>query len=185
MKPVFAFVDLLEDFFARPPLSAQRTPICRTVNDLAEFARLSAHPVIWIRQEFAPDLSDAYLSMRESGTRITIKGTGGSDVLRELARAPNDYEIVKKRYSAFFGTELKELLDELCCDLIVLGGVNTHACVRASAVDAFQMDYHVILAVEAISSYDEQYYRESIRYLEQSTGKVMSNVQIKECLSVA
>jgi nicotinamidase-related amidase len=185
MKPVFVFVDLLEDFFAKSPLSNQRLGICRAVNDLAGFARQREYPVVWIRQEFEPDLSDAFLSMRETGTRITIRGTGGSDLLTELNRSPSDHEIVKKRYSAFFGTDLARLLDELRCDQVVLGGVNTHACVRASAIDAFQRDYHVILAAEAISSYDEQYHRESMRYLEQSIGKAMNNAEIKGLLGVA
>ncbi|APV48306.1 hypothetical protein BWI17_00580 [Betaproteobacteria bacterium GR16-43] len=182
MKPVFLFVDLLEDFFANPPLSDRRPRICAAVNDLVGFARQHAYPIVWVRQEFEPDLSDAFVSMRETGTRITIKGTGGSDLLTELQRAPNDHEIVKKRYSAFFGTNLARLLDELGCDRIVMGGVNTHACVRSSAVDAFQMDYRIILAAETISSYDEQYHRESMRYLEQSIGKAMSNVEIRDHL---
>jgi nicotinamidase-related amidase len=185
MKPVFVLVDLLEDFFTKPPLSQGRPRICNAVNDLVDFARQHGYPIVWVRQEFEPDLSDAYVSMRETGTRVTIRGTGGSALLVELKRASNDHEIVKKRYSAFFGTNLARLLRELGCDRIVLGGVNTHACVRATAVDAYQMDYHVILAVETISSYDEQYHCESLRYLEQSIGKAMSNVHIKDHLGDA
>jgi nicotinamidase-related amidase len=185
MKPVFVFVDMLEDFFASPPLSDRRLDICSAINDLTEFAREHEYPIVWIRQEFQPDLSDAYLSMRDTGNRITIRGTGGSDLLAELKQSPNDREIVKKRYSGFFGTGLAKLLAELSCDKIVLGGVNTHACIRATAVDAFQRDYRVILASEAISSYDEQYHQESMRYLEQSIGKTMNNLEIKCHLGIA
>lgn len=184
MRPIFVFVDLLEDFFAKPPLSQGRPRICTAVNDLVDFARQHKYPIVWVRQEFEPDLSDAFVSMRESGTRITIRGTGGSDLLSELNRAEMDHEIVKKRYSAFFGTGLERLLGELGCDRIVMGGVNTHACIRASAIDAFQRDYRVIFAGETISSYDEQYHRESMRYLEQSIGKAMSNIEIKKHLGV-
>jgi nicotinamidase-related amidase len=185
MSPVFVFVDLLEDFFAKPPMSHRRPRICNAVNDLVGLARQHEYPIVWVRQEFEPDLNDAYVSMRETGTRITIRGTGGSDLLEELKRVSSDHEIVKKRYSAFFGTNLARLLQELGCDRIVLGGANTHACVRATAVDAFQMDYHVILAADAISSYDEQYHRESMRYLAQSIGKAMSNDEIKDHLDAA
>ncbi len=185
MKPVFVFVDLLEDFFSKPPLSERKALLCNAVNDLCAFARRNSYPIVWVRQEFEADLSDAYRSMRETGNRITIRGTAGCAVLSELDRDHGDYEIVKKRYSAFFGTGLKQLLGKLECDRIVMGGVNTHACVRASAVDAFQMDYLVILAAEAISSYDDQYHHESMRYLAQSIGKPMSNAQIKESLGVA
>ena len=185
MKPVFIFVDLLEDFFAKPPLSERRGNISLAVNELTSLARANGFPVIWVRQEFKPDLSDAYRSMRETGTRITIQGTIGSDVIKEIERKPTDLEVVKKRYSAFFGTQLVQLLEGVACSHLILGGVNTHACVRATAVDAFQLDYNVILATDSIASYDGEFHRESIRYLAQSIGRLMNNGEIKERLRAA
>lgn len=95
---------------------------------------------------------------------------------------PSDVEVVKKRYSAFFGTQLAQLLESVRCSHLIIGGVNTHACVRATAVDAFQRDYNVILATDSIASYDDEYHRESIRYLAQSIGRPMDNGKIKECV---
>jgi nicotinamidase-related amidase len=180
MRPVFLFVDLLNDFFMEPPLSIQRDGLVQAVNELAGFARASAVPVVWVRQEFEPDLSDAFLRMRETGRRVTIKGTEGCQLLAELERRPDDHEIVKKRYSAFFGTGLAGLLKTLGCTHLVIGGVNSQACVRATAIDAYQMDYRIVLATDAISSYDPEFHRESMRYLAQSIGAPMGNSDIKE-----
>jgi nicotinamidase-related amidase len=180
--PVFVWVDLLEDFFADPLLSTRRDSICAAINDLSQFARSNGWSVVWIRQEFEPDLSDAYVLMRETGRQITIRGTPGCEILRELDVREADRVVVKKRYSAFFGTQLAEVLRAARCGRIVLGGVNTHACVRATAVDAYQRDYRVILAAEAIASYDDQYHNESMRYLAQSIGRVMTNAELKNAL---
>jgi nicotinamidase-related amidase len=182
MNPVFIFVDLLEDFFANPPLFHRREAISVAVNDLAAFARENAFPVIWVRQEFEPDLSNAFRSMRETGTRITIRGTTGCNVIKEIERQPSDIEVVKQRYSAFFGTQLTLRLESFRCSHLIISGVNTHACVRATAIDAFQLDYHVILAIDSIASYDDEYHRESIRYLTQAVGQPMSNSEIRQCL---
>ena len=57
-----------------------------------------------------------------------------------------------------------------------------HACVRATEVDAFQLDYNVILAIDSIASYDDEYHRESIRYLAQSIGQPMNNAEVRACL---
>lgn len=179
MTPVFIFVDLLEDFFMQPPLSSRRESLVRAANELAGMAREISAPVIWVRQEFEPDLTDAFLSMRLTGRRVTIKGTRGCQLLAELDRRPQDHEIVKKRYSAFFGTGLAELLESLGCTHTVVCGVNSHACVRATAIDAYQRDYHVLLPHEAISSYDEEYHRESMRYLARSIGTVLSNAELE------
>ena len=182
MRPAFIFVDLLEDFFANPPLSENRAALADSVNDLARYSRESACPVIWVRQEFEPDLSDAFLAMRDSGTRITIRGTDGCKVIPEIGREPTDHEVVKRRYSAFFGTQLATLLRSLNPTHVVVGGINTHACVRTTAVDAYQRDYRVVLAIDTISSYDGEYHRESMRYLAQSIGTPMTNSEIKDAL---
>lgn len=179
MRPVFLFVDLLEDFFQSPPLSQRRNVIANAANDLLRIARSLSAPVIWVRQEFEDDLSDAFLSMRRTGRRVTIKGTKGCELLSELQKQHADHEIVKKRYSAFFGTELDQLLQQLDCAQLVICGVNTQACVRMTAIDAYQRDIPVLFAKDAISSYDEEFHRESMRYLEQSIGSAMSNPELE------
>jgi isochorismate hydrolase len=89
---------------------------------------------------------------------------------------------MKNRYSAFFGTQLAQLLESVRCSHLIIAGVNTHACVRATAVDAFQLDYNVILATDSIASYDDEYHRESIRYLAQAIGRPMNNGEIRDYL---
>jgi len=182
MRPVMLFVDLLEDFFITPPLSERRQRIVDAANELADMARQASLPVIWIRQEFEPDLSDAFLSMRQTGRRVTIKGTQGCRILAELNRHETDFEIVKKRYSAFFATELDSLLKKLACTHIVICGVNTQACVRMTAIDAYQRDISVIFATDAISSYDDEFHRETMRYLEQSIGRALTNREVESLL---
>ncbi len=179
MKPAIVFVDLLEDFFKDPPLSHARAEISRSANDLAAFARTQEWPVVWVRQEFEADLSDAFTSMRDRNIHITIKDTSGCQLISEIEKQADDLDVVKKRYSAFFGTQLNELLRQHQSSHVIIGGVNTHACVRASAIDAFQLDYRVILATDTIASYDSQYHADSLRYLTQSIGTAMSNDEIR------
>ena len=45
-------------------------------------------PVIWVRQEFEPDLSDAFLEMKINGRPVTIKGTLGNDNIVITVRRP-------------------------------------------------------------------------------------------------
>jgi nicotinamidase-related amidase len=185
VTPAFIFIDLLEDFLGKPPLTDQRARIATAVTELAVIARRAGFPVIWVRQEFETDLSDAFLSMREAGTSVTIKGTVGCQLISEIETERGDYEIIKKRYSAFYNTGLSQLLGDLGCTHVVICGVNTHACVRTTAVDAFQRDFHVLLATDAIASYDEEYHRESLRYMEQSIGVAMNNRDIEAAIRAA
>jgi len=115
MNPAFVFVDLLEDFFAKSPLSERRASIVGAANELTRYARERSFPVVWVRQEFEPDLRDAFLSIKDAGISITVKGTGGSDLLAEIEVGSADHDVIKKRYSAFFGTKLQALLSSLRC----------------------------------------------------------------------
>lgn len=177
-RPVVLVVDLLEDFFTQPPLSEMRAELVAATRELTAWARGQGHPVVWVRQEFEPDLSDAFLSMRRTGRRVTIRGTLGCRLLAELEPQPEDHEIIKRRYSAFWATGLADLLAELGGTHLILGGVNTHACIRTTAVDAYQRDWPVILATDLIRSYDAEFHRESLRYLIQSIGEPMDNAAI-------
>lgn len=179
MKAAVLIIDVLQDFFKEGRLKDHREKLATSINELVSIGREKELPIIWVRQEFKDDLSDAFLAMRKNGNKITIENTEGCQLLPELDRQENDYEVIKKRYSAFFKTGLDDLLDRLKVDTLILGGVNTHACIRTAAVDAYQRDYEVILATDCIDSYDEEFHKVSLRYLGRSISEQLTNEEIK------
>jgi len=180
-KPVLIVIDMLRDFFDdwEPP---RRKSLVRSINELAGVMRTLSHRVIWVRQEFEPDLRDAFPEMKAKGICITIKGTQGCEILPELVLAPSDVIIVKKRYSAFYGTALDGILARFQPDAIILAGINTHACIRTTAIDAYQRDWPVILAADCIDSYDPEHHEISLRYMKDRIAAVMSNEEIQSVL---
>lgn len=177
MSACLLCIDLIDDFLAGHSAEQAATLVART-NDLVSTFREQKLPVIWVRQEFAPDLSDAFLEMRGSGVRVAIAGSPGAALNAGLERRETDIEIVKKRYSAFFGTELDAVLGQLEVTEIVICGVNTHACVRMAAIDAYQRDYRVVIATDCTASYDAEHGAISLRYMEGKIARSMSNQQI-------
>jgi nicotinamidase-related amidase len=177
MKPALIVIDMLNDYWAGQD-AARRNALVSAINDLAAIMRAWSHPVIWVRQEFEPDLSDAFPEMRRKEIYVTIKGTEGCQLLPGLAVAPSDPIVVKKRYSAFFGTGLDELLRRLAPDALILAGINTHACIRTTAIDAYQRDWPVILALDCIDSYDREHHEVSLRYMRDKIAAVRTNLEI-------
>jgi nicotinamidase-related amidase len=169
-------VDMLNYFFDQhPQLASQRPQLVASTNALIQEFRKRKLPVIWIRQEFKPDLSDSFLEMRKSGVRVTIAGTRGCEIVSDLDRDKADPVIVKKRYSAFFRTDMDGLLDQLEPTALVICGINTHACVRMTALDAYQRDYDVIVAADCIASYDPDHHEMTKGYLGRGIARVLSN----------
>jgi nicotinamidase-related amidase len=179
LKPMLLIIDMLNDLLDRWSL-IDRAMLIRGIQSLADIFYSEGHPVVWVRQEFRADLSDAFKEMRRDNIKITIEGTAGAKIISELVPRSEDHHVIKKRYSAFFETNLDKLVASLGIDTIVLAGVNTHACVRMTAIDAYQRDLDVIIAKEAIGSYDRMHEEMSLRYM---NGKIASVVSIADVSS--
>jgi maleamate amidohydrolase len=169
-------IDMLNDFLDRWSL-ADRATLVGGIEALTDIFRSEGYPIVWVRQEFKADLSDAFQEMRRENIKITIEGTKGAKIIPELVPRAEDRHVLKKRYSAFFGTNLDKLVASLGVDTVVLAGVNTHACVRMTAIDAYQRDLDVIIAKEAVGSYDRTHEEMSLRYM---NGKIASVISIAE-----
>ena len=176
-------IDLLQDFL-RQHKATRVHRLIESTNELISFFRGAELPIIWVRQEFEPDLSDAFLEMRDRNIKTAIRGTEGAQIDPRLDCRAKDITIVKKRYSAFFRTELDEVLGRLGVSELVLAGVNTHACIRTAAIDAYQRDLRVIIAADCISSYDEEHAAISMRYMDGKIALAMTNHVIREHLNI-
>lgn len=181
-RPALLVIDMLNDFLDKWNRSHRDRLLC-AINELVQIMRAASRPVIWVRQEFEPDLSDAYPEMRAKGIYTTIKGTAGSQIDSQLKIAPSDAVIVKKRYSAFFGTDLEGILSRLRPDSLVLAGINTHACIRMTAIDAYQRDWPVILASDSVDSYDREHHRVTLNYMKDKLATLMTNREIEAMLN--
>jgi nicotinamidase-related amidase len=177
-RPAVFVVDMLHDCFVHAQLQRLRPSLCASINALTAMARAAGHPVIWVRQEFEPDLSDAMPDMKRDDIRMFIRGTAGPRVLDELDRADTDLELVKKRFSMFFRTGLDALLQQLGTDQVVLAGVNTHACIRTAAIDAYQRDLEVAIVRECVASKDAHHHDVTLDYLDGGVARVVSLAEL-------
>ena len=71
-------------------------------------------------------------------------------VVSELAPGPDEVVIRKIKPSAFFGTPLASYLNELKIDSLVITGCTTSGCVRATVVDAFSLNYRVVIPSDGV-----------------------------------
>ena len=177
LRPAIFVIDMLNDCFGHAELDRLRASLCSSINRLTALARAKGFPVIWVRQEFEPDLSDAFLDMKRESIRMFIRGTRGPLILDELVRCESDIEIVKKRFSMFYGTDLESLLRDLETNSLILAGVNSHACIRTAAIDAYQRDYPVTIARECVASKDLNHHEITMDYLD---GGIATLVALKE-----
>lgn len=99
-----------------------------------------------------------------------IAGSQGSQVIPELEVRSGDKIIRKRRYSAFFGTELDLYLREKGIQEIHLVGVCTNICVLFTAADARNLGYPVTIYAQGVASFDAEAHRFALKEAENVLG---------------
>lgn len=95
--------------------------------------------------------------IRNEGGRLADKVPGimnipthGYDFVKEVAPREGDILIPKKHPSAFFATALTSHLIDLQADTLIVTGCSTSGCVRSSVVDAFSLNFKVLVPQDAV-----------------------------------
>ena len=87
--------------------------------------------------------------------------------------------VIEKQWaSAFFATDLDQQLSALGVDSLVVTGLTTSGCVRASAVDALQNDYQVVIAEEAVGDRNLEAHRANLFDLNAKYADVLPVAQV-------
>jgi len=141
--------DFIEDEGALLVPGAKRI-VPRIERVLAD-ARQKDIPVIYITDSHRPDDHEFRFWPAHA-----VSDTWGGEVVKELEPVAGDYIIPKRRYSAFFGTDLDTYLRELGVTKLYLSGVLTNICVYATAMDASMRNYHVAVLKDAVASLSEE-----------------------------
>jgi ureidoacrylate peracid hydrolase len=81
-----------------------------------------------------------------------IENTWGAKVIDELGARPTDLFVIKRRYSAFFSTDLDLTLRDLDIESLIIMGVVTNICVRSTVHDAFFLGYKVIVPEDCVAA---------------------------------
>ncbi len=83
-------------------------------------------------------------------------GERGAAITRTLMPGEEDYFLLKPKHSAFFGTPLELLLQDLKVNRLVLTGVATDQCIATTAVDARMRNYEVHAPRDCIATQGEE-----------------------------
>lgn len=171
-KYALIVVDMLNDFVTGSLACDRGKAIVPNLEKLVQEARLHNIPVIYA--------NDCHLKGIDHELKLwgdhAIKGTDGANVIPELKPNDTDYIVPKRRYSAFYGTDMAMLLQELKIDTVIITGLHTHMCCRHTAADAYYLGYDIIIPKETTDSFTEEDYVNGLKYLEEVYGAQICNL---------
>jgi len=156
MVEALIIIDMQEDFFSEssPLFVDNGKAIIPNVKKLLETFREINKPIIFIKRAHRGyiDLDKPRLNLPYT---ILNEKSKGSKIISELKPKDNEIVVIKKRFSAFFMTELELILRRLKVDTLFICGVQTPNCIRQTAVDALQYDYNVFVIEDGTASKSE------------------------------
>jgi nicotinamidase-related amidase len=115
---------------------------------------------------------------RQSGKNV--EGSVYAEILPELAPQRDEPVVVKRRYSAFYGTDLECVLRGLRAETLFVCGVNTNNCVLATVYDAFSRDLRVVVLTDACASMNgDEYHRFALMEIEAALGFTMTSEEFR------
>ncbi len=116
---------------------------------LLEAARAGGRPVVVTQEVHRPGRVDFGRELDGDEPVHCVEGTAGAELVGVFDPLPGESLVRKRRYSAFFATDLDLLLRGLGVDTIVVCGFLADVCVHYTCADAHQLDYRLRLVPEA------------------------------------
>jgi nicotinamidase-related amidase len=162
------YFDMLKggiDRFPERRAAMEAAGVIESCRQVLQAGRTAGLAVLYARANHRPDGADAFAGRltdvdMEGRSRqaadatvglgyLVHAGSADAEVIDELRPAPADYDIPKKRWSAFFQTHLDLSLRTRGVDTIVLMGISTEVGIASTAFSARDLDYNLVIVRDA------------------------------------
>jgi maleamate amidohydrolase len=176
-RPVLIVVDVNVGFtHPESPLVCDLDDCVAAIAELLDAFRKARAPVVFTTVCYDELGKQAAAVFIEKVPALLALEPGSEWVEIDPRIAPIEGEAVLSKHfaSAFFGTTLASLLSTARCDTVVVTGASTSGCVRATAVDALQHGYRVVVPREAVGDRNPAAHEANLYDIDAKYGDVVS-----------
>jgi len=201
-KSALLFFDILNGYVAEPEPGKPRLlkPWIQNAVKLGKVGRAAGLPVFFAKGNHRPDGATNALTITDTNNSLTpwpngevtktkmhvIAGDKSSDVLADLDPKPDDYYIVKYRWSAFFQTYLDLALRSRGIDTLIVSGGSTDVGVTATLYSGRDLDYNQIVVSDACgTSHDQRAHDALMEIVFPRMARVRTTDQVIEMIEKA
>lgn len=151
-RPAVLAIDLMRAYFDPcSPFCLPSTACLQSAGRVVEAARRNDVPVVHTRVVYGPDGIDGGVFIRKVPALRQLIGDGPmNELMPDVQPLPSELVLVKQYASAFFGTTLASTLQAGGIDTVVMVGVSTSGCIRATAADALQHGFVPMVVRDAV-----------------------------------
>jgi maleamate amidohydrolase len=140
--------------------------------------------VVHTRVRYSADGADGGVFFRKVPALRALVGDGPmGELMAPVAPAGDELVVVKQYASAFFGTSLASTLHAQGVDTVVVVGVSTSGCIRATAVDAIQHGFVPLVVAEAVGDRAREPHESNLRDLAAKYAEVVDEATARDYLA--
>lgn len=151
MKLAVVVIDMVKDTLSKEyPITPHARAIIPPINRVTQWARSMNIPVVFACDSF---LEGDFIFQGRMKPH-SLRGTDGAMVFEGLERHDGDIFLPKRRFSAFFKTDLDQSLRMWGVDTVALAGIATNFCVLSTAFDALSNDFSAIILADACAAHN-------------------------------
>lgn len=154
------------DFPGSGPLIRAAKTIAPNIERLAQNARETGAPVVYVNDNFGHWRSDFHATV----AACVAPDRPARAVAERLRPVDGDYFVLKPQHSGFYGTPLELLLRHLRVHTVVLAGFATNICVVFTANDAHIRGLHVVVPRDAVAANTLALSRTSLEHVRVALG---------------
>lgn len=196
-RPAFLVIDVNYNFVGDKPepitdsikqwrnsCGAEGWAAVKVIKMVIEACRSRHLPVIYSTNSRRPDGWDCTSRKWKNHRALEAyeQEERGNRIVEEIAQQPQDIVIVKAKPSVFFGTPLLSYLIMLKVDTLIVAGVSTSGCVRATVTDAFSNNFRVIMVEDGCFDRSEASHAVNLRDLDAKYADVIHSSEVLEHL---
>lgn len=168
-------VDIIHGFTSLEcPLGSNADSVVEANKVLIDAFHTRGLPVFFTTVVYDNDQQASVFRARVPALNELRRGSHWCDIDTRLPRLTSDVIIEKTHASAFHGTALASILNTQGVDSLVVTGLTTSGCVRASAVDGLQYNFKVMVPREATGDRDQSAHESNLYDLNAKYADVLS-----------
>lgn len=175
LKPALIVVDATVGFTdPASALGSESGAELKVIRQLIMAFRARELPVVYTVNAYAHAAEASVFREKLPLLDQLVAGSPMAEIAPLITPLPHDIVIRKGVPSAFFDSPLRQLLVNLSVDSVLVCGFTTSGCVRATAVDALQCNFRLVVARDACGDRDRAAHEANLRDLDLKYGDVVS-----------
>jgi len=181
---VLLIIDMQNDFIsAGAPIECPGgRDIIPNILNLKKWANDNSIPIIYTQETHRRQKVDFGLELERSEPEHCLENGDGVKIVKELEPDPDDYVLVKRRYSAYYQTDLELLLKGMKKNAVIITGAATNVCVYATALETQQRDMYAVVVSDCTAGTSIDLHHAFLKNIDYVVGDVVTSEELMRTL---